>query len=425
MKVTILQKPQPDKDGKHLLFFRIYLNNKPFKISSEIKVPNGILKNGMITTSPEFKKGTSLNTLLQLRKSILEQAEDAAMIEGEKLTPDYVKKYYSLKTGKEEQVKPKTETMNSEGLEYTFFEFVDWFMDKYSTTKANGYLRQFVHLRDHVKAFKPDMRWEDFTEDFWINYVNYLIEDKVVILKNGERKIKAGLKNVSIQSHLKRLHTLMDRAIKKNYPVPAEFMEIKFSIEEKQPFWASWEEVQLIKNAPCISKAEEVIRDSFVVSANLGIRNSDFNMINENSVYFNNGRPMLRLVVVKTKLDYSLPITDEVWKILQKYNLRIPKYHQYTYNSYIKNIAERVVDATPYREVNYSGSRRIETTVPRHKKFSTHTARRTFGRRWLDKGGSMIMLQKIFGHKSPETTLKYIGYNSFEMEKEFIKVMGH
>jgi integrase len=392
-----------DKQGFDSIIFKIRLNGKTFKISSGIKVPPESFSSGVIKSIPGFSTGSKLNTLLHLKQGIIEESIDAAKFEKAPLTPEYIKMRFKKLTGKEKS-EPKREGP-------TFTDLVDLFVEKHKNIHSPNYLRMFDQPKNHLLEFRPDIDLPDFTEDLWVDYVDYLVSEK-------------GLSNATINAHLRKIKRILAWARKRGHEVPADFIDITYSIESKQPFWCTWNEVIAIKGAYCRTFAEEVIRDSFFVSANMGIRNSDFNMINKHSVYFNNGNPMLRIVVVKTQLDYSIPINKDVWEILQKYNMNIPKYRQSTFNEYIKIIAQRVVSKEMYKKTDYSGSKRIEKLIPRHKMFTTHTARRTFGRRWLDKGGSLIILQKIFGHSAPDTTLKYIGYNSFEIENEFSKVMG-
>lgn len=109
--------------------------------------------------------------------------------------------------------------------------------------------------------------------------------------------------------------------------------------------------------------------------------------------------------------------------VLKKYNYKIPDLAQQVYNKEIKNVAKIVVNGE-VQKVKSSGSKREVVTTERSKQFTTHTGRRSFGRRFLDKGGSLIILSKIFGHRNVETTLRYIGYQPQEVINEFQKVFG-
>jgi integrase len=62
----------------------------------------------------------------------------------------------------------------------------------------------------------------------------------------------------------------------------------------------------------------------------------------------------------------------------------------------------RLVDFTSVESFNRTVQRRSGLT-----RFSTYRLRDTFACRWMDEGGSISDLQRILGHRSPETTQRY------------------
>jgi len=53
---------------------------------------------------------------------------------------------------------------------------------------------------------------------------------------------------------------------------------------------------------------------------------------------------------------------------------------------------------------------------------TTHTARKSFARNWIEKGGDITKLSKYLGHSSTTITLHYIGYENAEIDQELLKV---
>lgn len=76
------------------------------------------------------------------------------------------------------------------------------------------------------------------------------------------------------------------------------------------------------------------------------------------------------------------------------------------------------------QKVRFSGSERKVKLIPEWKMVTTHVARRTFGRRWMDLGGDIAKLSMYYGHSSIEQTTKYIGYHTKEVNDELRKLMG-
>ncbi|HAZ26900.1 MAG TPA: hypothetical protein DCY95_21945, partial [Algoriphagus sp.] len=214
-------------------------------------------------------------------------------------------------------------------------------------------------------------------------------------------------------------------ARKEQIPVSKAIDDFRWKSPEKQPFFATWNEVQQIEHlTDFVSKSKEIVRDIFVLSCYTGLRESDLHKLNKINIHTQSGEMMMRIIVTKTDFDYSIPINNTVKKILKKYDYQIPFVTQQEFNRQIKRIARSAKIGGITNIVKTSGSKRIIEEKYRWQLFTTHTGRRTFGRRFLDMGGSLIVLSKLFGHKNIETTLHYIGYQSNEIVEEFKKVFG-
>lgn len=48
----------------------------------------------------------------------------------------------------------------------------------------------------------------------------------------------------------------------------------------------------------------------------------------------------------------------------------------------------------------------------------SHTMRKTFGRLWYENGGSIVTLQAIYNHVSQEVTMRYIGIEQVDINKQ-------
>ena len=58
--------------------------------------------------------------------------------------------------------------------------------------------------------------------------------------------------------------------------------------------------------------------------------------------------------------------------------------------------------------------------VPKWKKVTTHTARKSFGRRWMDTIGDIESLSQYLGHSSSAVTRHYIGWQ-LEEYADFVR----
>lgn len=399
MKVRIRMKDRARADGQHLLMFDFHIKGTRKRLSTEVFVfpESWDSKHEEIVKSKRQFDSKGLNDLLQIKKKLLVncyytlQRKNRASIQN-------IVSLYLKETTDEENDYPSIEAF--------FYEY----KQRFAKIKSHNTLRKGDQVIAKLLLFNPNIQWEDLTETFWTEYCVFLIEEH-------------NLSGSTIDRHGIELRLRCQEAIKlHNVPLSNDFERFEFKYYRVQPFWATWEEIEGIEKALTISETEEHVKDNFIFTSNTGLRNSDSH-INKANLFYEKKKPFLRVVIKKTGFDYNIPLNKKALDILLKYDFNLPEHAQATYNEYIKNIARRVkLCREPYEEISYIGRNRQSKIVKRADKFSTHTARRTFGRRWLDKGGSLIILSKYFGHSDPKQTLTYIGYTAEELTNEFLKV---
>lgn len=77
-------------------------------------------------------------------------------------------------------------------------------------------------------------------------------------------------------------------------------------------------------------------------------------------------------------------------------------------NDYIKEVAVLAGINHSISITKFVGTKRIDTTYQKHELISTHAARRTFAIVSLEMGMRIEVLQKILGHKTIKTTMRYV-----------------
>ena len=71
--------------------------------------------------------------------------------------------------------------------------------------------------------------------------------------------------------------------------------------------------------------------------------------------------------------------------------------------------------------VQYSGNRRIQTTEPKYKLVTTHSARRTFITQSLLRGMKAEIIMSISGHTNYKTFRRYLEITRKDKEEEIKK----
>jgi integrase len=402
MNASIYLDKKPDTEGKQQIFFDVKSKNKRARFYSGIKVSAENF-NGSSISKKEFNADLK-QALLQAKFSTLTNIIAEAKIKGLELEPQEIKQeYYNRSEAKAEKQASKPSNLLS--------EYFDYFEGQYRTIYKHNTIRGFKQVKDHIITFDPAITIQDINQSWLVGYCSYLVN-----LELDDSTIK--------DRHLKCIKAVTKEARRNGITVSDQVDKFRWKSQPKQPFFATWEEVEAIaKIKDFVMPIQERIRDIFLLSCYTGLRDSDLKEIRKENIFKQNNQSMLQVRVVKTNFDYAIPLSAKVEEIFRKYRYEIRTVSQQEYNREIKNIA-RIVVKGELLKVKNSGNKRITEIMARYKFFTSHTGRRTFGRRFLDKGGSLVVLSKIYGHKNLETTLKYIGYQPQEIVAEFNKVFG-
>lgn len=403
MRINIYLENKPDVDGRCKLFFFLSGSGKRTKIYSGVKIKPEAWDGSQIRQGKAENKGDIKNSILQTKKSILQKIVSEHAINLIDIDPDNLKKLYLAKV-QNNQVENEVEG------KYTLEKMIDDYQAKYKDLKSVNTLRKFNQVKTHLSEFRPGCSIEEVDENFLIQYCT--------------RLVSLNIENSSIKhSHIKCLKVLAKEGLRLGLNVSRAIEEFTWKHQPKTPFAATWEEVEkIMKLTDFVNPKFEHIRDAFIISCYTGLRESDLKFSKE-MISKQKGQWMLRVIITKTGLDYQIPLSDQVYNLLKKYDFRVPSYSQQFFNESIKILVRPVIQGE-YLKQKTSGTKKNLIDIPRYKMFSSHTGRRTFGRRFIDKGGSLIILSKIFGHKNTETTLRYIGYQPNEVIAEFMKVFG-
>lgn len=400
MNAKIYLDSKPDKDGNCQLYCQITGKGKRAIVYFGIKVFPDYWINGAI--SKKEPNSDLKNLLLQTKWGMINRILVEAEMNNLDLSPLQVKNSYQEKSKQQEQVK-----INSQLLT----DYFDLYEAQYKNIQKHNTIRGLKQVKDHITKFDANVSLSQLNQTWLVKYCSYLVG-----LELEDSTIK--------DRHLKAIKAVVKEARRNGINVSEQVDQFRWKSQPKQPFFATWGEVEAIQEiTDFIQPIQERIRDLFLLSCYTGLRDSDLKEIRKENIYKQGDQSMLQVRVVKTGFDYAIPLSKTVESIFRKYNFEIRTVSQQEYNRTIKHIAHIKVKGTVVKVKN-SGSKRITTKLERWQLFTTHTGRRTFGRRFLDKGGSLIVLSKIYGHKNIETTLKYIGYQPQEVISEFRKVFG-
>lgn len=307
-------------------------------------------------------------------------------------------------------VQPEQQT-NPMVEEKTVWEFVDIYIEKKKGVRSEGYLKNWPSLQDHVKEFAPDLKFSDLSPAFQERFSKWLYSEKK-------------LKQNTVSNKITYLHVLTREARKLGYQTAFDFED--FSIKEvKNPvFYLDWEtDLKAIRDVRLIPDLDKV-RDRFVFRCNTGMREGELKSIKPSSFYENQGSTWMKYYDQKGKKWKQIALNEEALQIADKYNRKFPPISQQDENLLIKQVGMLAGLDTPHERISHYGSKIVRETFNSWELITTHTARRTFARRWYNLGGDIGKLSRYLGHADRRTTEVYIGLEDVEASMEMFRVMG-
>lgn len=388
------------KNNEHRLMFGVTLPGGRFFI----KTTTYLDKCKFNVTSQKYSN-KRINASIQTVLKYLEGLEAQAYKEERPLTKSYIIEKWRYINHKEDAKSDRS-----------FFDYFDYLPEKYKGIKSQSTLRKFKQVALQLKIFDKNLTYDDLTESFYDRYNEFLITEA----KNRNTG-KVGLSQNTISKHWDKIRIVCMEAEKDGIKVPPYYRDFRGKTKRKKPVWLTKEECNLIASIP-LTGMHKLIRDEWMARYYTGLRSSDMDMVTKDSFITEQGQCYLKFTHVKTRNESIIPIHDKAKEIFERYNYRFPPLALQVKNRYIKEVAEQAEIKTIVSVVDHIGSSRIEKTVPKYNLITTHTARRSFGRRFMESVGDISQLRELLGHSDTKTTLNYIGWEDQELSKSVNRI---
>ena len=291
-----------------------------------------------------------------------------------------------------------------------FSHFVDFASD-YINQIAKG-----VILTDKkVKYSEQSVRLYNAAIDHFKNFEN-LLERKVqttemnrTFLQAFERYlVSQGLTMNSVSVYLSKLKAICNVLID-NDVISGSFRTIKTRSEKTTQVYLSLEELKKLRNAK-LTNSETHIVDAFTINCFMGLRYDTLRKFLENPLAYINevdGNTYIDIVSDKTGEQSVIPLGSAVMGIMKKYSGKMPTYSEQYFNRQIKIIARKAGICNEIVNRRTEGGSNNETLVPKWKKVSSHTCRRTLISLMRVKGFNDTDITTLSGHSTTTAMLRY------------------
>jgi site-specific recombinase XerD len=315
--------------------------------------------------------------------------------------------------------------------------FYIWFINNYkvnplmSTGKPlkAGTAKTYNNAYNLLKRFNDDVykvNYDTINIQFYQEFLNWLHENNYSTNYIGTQiKILKTILNAGYELG----HKTTQEHKKKYFKKPSEEVNhISLNQEElNNIFNLDLSKVETIEvgSKPLLLTAKklDLARDLFLISANTGLRVSDFNRLEPTNIIEVVGKQYIKIITEKMQKPVTIPINSMVKSILDKRNgnppERMPEQH---INYAIKEIgclAEINSEETVERTI---GGVKTSKTKPKYKLISNHTGRRSFCTNAYLSGMPTIDIMAISSHQNERVFYNYIKVNDLQ---KAIKIGEH
>ena len=370
--ISSIRKDKPIKrNGKYPIYLRIRVGIKETKVSTHLDV-----RKEQWDDKKKEPKDKALLILLNRRIMELELYIHRILVEGQELTIDVVKEFYSG----EKKVKPE----NGSLYDY-YLEFVE---RKRKEGLNPETIRVYMTTYNVLKEFKENIRISDISLPFIEKFDDHMRE------VNGN---SAGGRN---PKH-KNLRTIILDMQKRNLSIDNPYKWFKIpSSEAKEIYLDKTELNTLIEYTEQFDKnsKEYQILKMYQFSCFCGLRFSDAMTLIWKDIDFENS--IVRKTMIKTKTDVITPLFPMARDILMEWSKNGALLNSDTRVFY--NYAEPTVNQTLRKHSKLAGI---------NKHITYHSSRHTFATLLVVDGVDIYKISKYLGHKSVNMTQRYLKYD--------------
>lgn len=285
--------------------------------------------------------------------------------------------------------------------------YIDDFIKDQSKEKqwSEGTRKKFKTIKKHLEEYKHKILLADLSSEYLYQLIDYW-----VTTKNYE--------NTTIHRYLKHIRWYLRWCYNKGYykgDLHDTFHpKLKGSeFENKTIVFLTQEELQLLENFEPKKGQDHLarVRDLFIFSCYSGLRFSDVQDLKPADII----NDAIQVITQKTEDTVTIALNKRTRAIIDKYKdwakvsgKCLPTITNQKANAYLHDLCELLKINTPTKQISYSGDKKVEVVLPKHKLITFHAGRRTFITHAARLGIPAEVIMKFSGHHSAEMLKPYM-----------------
>lgn len=289
------------------------------------------------------------------------------------------------------------------------FLLLDRYLEEVHIKHSLGYSHRVSRIRKAFLQVDPHQKMT-------VEEVNAKVLKEIHLQQLREAKA-----NNTIHKTISSIRTFLRWCEGEGYEISRTIFSVKVPRYETSSIWLEEEELAKIESHTEYTEAKRRAMDLFLFAVYTGQRYSGVMTFKHTDVQ--NG--VWSFTDPKTKRMLNIPLASKAAAIADKYRElgRLPHISNQKLNVHIKAALKSIGIDAPVTIIRYSGSKRIETAMPKYEKVGMHTARHTFVTLSLARGMSPKALSH-FTHESHKVMMMYAHISERQAQEEMSAVWG-
>ena len=375
-KIIFDRKKRAATEGTGTIEVRVTVARRTIYISTGVRVREREWKAGMVVNRTD---APALNERIAIIYEIVEREANRCIKAGEAISTEKLKA----------KVWPVKEAMDDDQ------KFIDWVESQIKMlTISPGTRKQYKTMLTRLTEFDKMKRWRDVTAENITLFDSWLHQRKK---KDGTSIIDA-----AVYKYHRCLKALINRAVtfQKIDRNPYDLLKGKFKRGDRENVeYLTESEMKAIENLQLPSDdTMDVSRDIFVFQMYTGLSYSDAQSF-DISQYRKDGYTYTNVGErIKTGVAYVSQLLPPAVRVLEKYDMKIPRIENHVYNRALKAIGIMA-----------------GIQIPLH----SHLARHTFATWMLRNGAKIENVSRMLGHTNIRQTQRYAKVLAESVHEDF------
>lgn len=383
---------------RSLVSILVKCSDKKIQLSTGIKVPKNLWNKKTQTVRDQEK-----NKIITYYKNKLDEAKVNLINKNihYPTSEEFRDEFNSLTGLKDRSIKTTKFT--------TLLDWIYYYSEKRKKLVSFDTWRRVNQLIIHIKNCDPDIKISEVGSKFWFEFQE--------TMGMSEKKYT--------DSYIKKVSNDLKIYISKGILQGLPFQNFEFTYLTKQrskiPFWLTREELNKLSELKTKNREEKITLRFFLFQAYTGFGFSEVRNIRKKHIHIKDKTVYIKIDRQKTGNFLNIPIHPIAYSLLKAEN-QMPVLTRQSTNRLIKKLCKRAELDREVEVIKYSFNKPKKRTKKLYEIVTTHTARKSFGRYFMEVDGNINKLSQIYGHKNEETTRMYIGWEDKDLALSVNKV---